>query len=216
MRSVAVRMRCGRNWNRTAAVYNAGMKALFLPFGGERRVKMGFLAFAELSEGMAVLDICCATGFLTRLASAAVGEAGLTIGVDKSPRMIARAKTVPNGATFVCADAGALPFASGSFDRVLAFLALHELDTATLDAAIEEAHRVIKPHGLLVAGEYPINPTGLKGALVRGVMKAFEPPAAAAVIEGEHLRAIGSLFAIEQRAIILSGLGEVTTARKLA
>lgn len=203
-----------RNWDKVATLYDLGLRALFLPAGGEQRVRTRFLALAGLSEGMLVLDLCCATGRLTRLAGRMTGPAGRAIGIDSSIAMVAWAAGRGNRTAFVCADAAALPFASERFDRVLAFLALHELDDAARDAAIREAHRILKPGGRLVVGEYPVNPKGAKGMLLRAVLKIVEPPWATRILDGRHLETIGSLFHVESTERYLRGLGEVTTALK--
>ena len=59
------------------------------------------------------LDVACGTGFLTRHLR------GTVTAVDQSPEMVAiAARRVPR-ARVVRADAAALPFAAGAFDRVL-------------------------------------------------------------------------------------------------
>jgi demethylmenaquinone methyltransferase/2-methoxy-6-polyprenyl-1,4-benzoquinol methylase len=65
-------------------------------------------------EPARTLDVACGTGFLTRHLP------GEVTGLDQSGRMLAVARDrVPRG-TFVQGDALALPFAGGSFDRVVA------------------------------------------------------------------------------------------------
>ena len=59
------------------------------------------------------LDVACGTGFLTRHLR------GFVVGLDQSPRMVARAQErLPTGLAVV-GDALALPFAAGAFDRVV-------------------------------------------------------------------------------------------------
>jgi ubiquinone/menaquinone biosynthesis C-methylase UbiE len=59
------------------------------------------------------LDVACGTGFLTQHLN------GLVVGLDQSPAMIAVAQSrLPNGVALT-GDALDLPFADGSFDRVL-------------------------------------------------------------------------------------------------
>ena len=55
------------------------------------------------------------------------------------------------GVSAVCADAGALPFADGSFDAVILFDALHHMpDRANVP---REVARVLRPGGTVVVGE---------------------------------------------------------------
>src|SRR3954467_11769005 len=58
------------------------------------------------------LDVACGTGFLTR------HLAGLAVGLDQSPEMVAIAQSrLPDGIALT-GDALALPFADGAFDRI--------------------------------------------------------------------------------------------------
>jgi SAM-dependent methyltransferase len=61
------------------------------------------------------LDVACGTAFLTR------HLAGLAVGLDQSPAMvaIAQARLRERGGLALTGDALALPFADGAFDRVL-------------------------------------------------------------------------------------------------
>jgi demethylmenaquinone methyltransferase/2-methoxy-6-polyprenyl-1,4-benzoquinol methylase len=59
------------------------------------------------------LDVACGTGFLTRHLR------GTVTAVDQSPEMVAIAARRVPGARVLRADAAALPFAAGAFDRVL-------------------------------------------------------------------------------------------------
>src|SRR4051794_25450623 len=59
------------------------------------------------------LDVACGTGFLTRHLQ------GLAVGLDQSPAMVAVAQERLPGGVALAGDALALPFADGSFDRVL-------------------------------------------------------------------------------------------------
>jgi ubiquinone/menaquinone biosynthesis C-methylase UbiE len=82
------------------------------------------------------LDVACGTGFLTRHLR------GVTVGLDRSPAMVAIAQSrLPAGVAIV-GDALSLPVADGAFDRVLAghFYGHLPLDERT--AFLSEARRV--------------------------------------------------------------------------
>jgi SAM-dependent methyltransferase len=86
-----------------------------------------------------VLDVGCGEGELARHLSA-----GAWVGLDSSPAMLARA---PRPA--VIGDATALPFAAASFGSVALLYVLYHLPEPA--DALAEAHRVLRPGGLVVA-----------------------------------------------------------------
>jgi len=83
-----------------------------------------------------VLDIACGTGWLTQ------HLAGEIVGLDASESMLEIARVrVPDG-EFVVGDAFSLPFADGSFDRLLTGHFYGHLEEADRVRFLEEAHRV--------------------------------------------------------------------------
>jgi ubiquinone/menaquinone biosynthesis C-methylase UbiE len=104
------------------------------------------LAAARLLPGQYVLDLASGPGILARGARNMVGDlmdGGLTIASDISDGQLACCPDLAR----VAADGEALPFASGSFDRVLCGLGLMFFPDE--QAALKEMHRVLKPDGLL-------------------------------------------------------------------
>ncbi|HUU70019.1 MAG TPA: methyltransferase domain-containing protein [Planctomycetota bacterium] len=205
-------------WDRIAPLYDPGMKMLMLPFGGERKTRWRFLDAAGIVEGMRVLDVCCATGTLTRLAGERVGPGGRAVGIDWAPGMLSRAYRAgaarqKRPAEFVCADAAQLPFPDACFDCVLAFMALHEIETAARTEAVRECHRVLTTGGCLAVADYPALSSG-GSLLLKMMLKLFEPGWAADFLRGEHLKVIGSMFAIEQTIPLLDTIIHITVARK--
>lgn len=94
-----------------------------------------------VTEALApALDVGCGDGALVQ----ALSGAGRWIGLDASPTMV-RAAPHP----VILADAGELPVATGSMGAVTALWMLYHLDDP--QAAIAEAHRVLRPGGLFVA-----------------------------------------------------------------
>ncbi len=82
----------------------------------------GFVKFLNLPAGVSVLDVGTGPGLVPRLFGSG---AGLVVGCDDSDEMLRRARTLalasaPSGPSFVRADALRLPFASASFEAVLA------------------------------------------------------------------------------------------------
>lgn len=95
---------------------------------GEHRIAQALL---ELGPGEAVLDVACGPGNFTRAFARTVGPDGLSVGIDVSETMLARAVRDTAGAglaeqtAYVRGDAQELPFVDGTFDSVCCFAALH-------------------------------------------------------------------------------------------
>ncbi len=84
------------------------------------------------------LDVACGTGFLTRHLR------GTLTGLDQSGRMLAVARERLPEAHLVQGDGLALPFADGSFDRVLSGHFYGHLDQAQRSTFLREARRVAR------------------------------------------------------------------------
>ena len=101
---------------------------------------------ADLSKGKDVLEVACGPGiglgYLGRHARRVVGG-----DYDEVLLGYARA-TYGNGIRVLRLDAGALPFASQSFEVVILLEALYYLDSP--EQVIEESRRVLRPEGTLV------------------------------------------------------------------
>ena len=112
----------------------------------EHRIARSML---ELSRGDGVLDVACGPGNFTRAFAGAVGPAGLAVGIDASPTMLARAvrDTPQTNVAYVRGDAVALPFRDAAFDAVCCFAALHLF--ADPFSALDHMTRVLTPGGRL-------------------------------------------------------------------
>jgi SAM-dependent methyltransferase len=99
------------------------------------------------------------------------------VGLDASPAMLEAAYATDPSVPLCRADAARIPFADASFDLVVAFLSLQDVDDAV--SALREAARVLSPAGrLCLAIVHPLNSAG-----------AFESdePDSAFRIEGSYL-----------------------------
>lgn len=92
-----------------------------------------------------VLDVACGTGDLT-LDLLRCGHH--VTGVDLSEQMLALAKGKAPSATYLVADAEALPFADASFDAVTCAFGIRNF--VHLEKGLGEMLRVLKPGGRLV------------------------------------------------------------------
>jgi SAM-dependent methyltransferase len=100
--------------------------------------------------GDACLDLACGTGNYT-LALASRG--GRWTGVDSSSTMLARAREKAGAARWVAADAAALPFADGAFERALCTLAIHHFPA--LPPVFAELRRVLRAGRLVLLTAFP-------------------------------------------------------------
>jgi ubiquinone/menaquinone biosynthesis C-methylase UbiE len=82
------------------------------------------------------LDVACGTGFLTRHLR------GDIVGLDQSPTMLEVARERAPAAEFRVGDALDLPFADGSFDRVLTGHFYGHLEEPDRTRFLDEARRV--------------------------------------------------------------------------
>jgi ubiquinone/menaquinone biosynthesis C-methylase UbiE len=120
-----------------------------------RRLHQDVMAAVSAFGFEDVLDVGCGTGATL----AAVLEARPEVrarGIDLSPRMVELARSrLGDRAEVQVADAEHLPFADGSADLVLCVDSFHHYPQPA--AALAEIHRVTRPGGVLVMGEWRVN-----------------------------------------------------------
>ena len=177
-----------------------------------RRLAPGFIDFAGLAAGEKILDIGCGTGSLTFELAAHADLAAISA-IDFSPTFVAaaRARNTDPRVTIAEADATALPFADGAFDRAMALLVLHFVPEA--GRAIAEMRRVVRPGGVVAATVWD-HYGGMPG--MRMVVDALAPLSDA----GRQLRARYMFQPMMQpgemkRAFIAGGLREVAETQLL-
>ena len=136
-----------------------GFKALTPLYDGvvkattrEGLFKQTLIAQANIQPGQHVLDLACGTGTLAVQMAQFQPLAQIT-GVDGDPEVLARArKKVECAGVRVRLDhanATALPYGAGQFDRVMTSLFFHHLDWPDKQRAASEILRVLKPGGEL-------------------------------------------------------------------
>lgn len=103
------------------------------------------LAAAGVKAGDRVLDVACGTGVLAREAMQRVGTKGSVAGVDINDGMLAMARTKSPEIQWHCSPAESLPFADGSFDRVVCQFGLMFFQDPV--KAIGEMRRVMRSGG---------------------------------------------------------------------
>jgi SAM-dependent methyltransferase len=107
--------------------------------------------------GRRTLDLGCGEGRLSRDLKALGHE---VVGVDLSETMLASAHEADPAIETHKADAAELPFADASFDCVVAFMSLQDIER--LDESVAEVARVLEPGGTFcIAIVHPMNSAGL-------------------------------------------------------
>lgn len=102
------------------------------------------------------LDLGCGEGRLSRDLRA---RGYVVTGVDAAPTMVRLAATHADRQPVALADAAALPFRSQSFDLVVAYMSLHDIDA--MPETVGEVARVLRPGGHLCAAiPHPVNSAG--------------------------------------------------------
>ena len=111
------------------------------------------MAPLDVQPGQSVLDVGSGPGYVALEFGRRVGANGRAVGVDINQTFVSRANAnaqkegLPQ-VSFEQSDFPPLPFADGSFDRVLCKNVLEYVDSA--EATVKEIARVVKPTGKVV------------------------------------------------------------------
>lgn len=106
--------------------------------------------------GRRTLEVACGEGRVTRDLERLGHE---MFAIDASPSLIQAAHESHAGGRYIAADAARLPFADGSFDLVVAYNSLMDMDE--MPGAVREAARVLEPEGrLCICVTHPIADAG--------------------------------------------------------
>jgi SAM-dependent methyltransferase len=113
----------------------------------DRRARL-FIATGRIGPGARVLELGCGTGEFTRRVAPSGAE---VVALDISGDLLVKARAkVGAQARFARGNAEVLPFRDGAFDVVYGCSILHHL---TVEVALREVRRVLRPGGRLVFSE---------------------------------------------------------------
>jgi SAM-dependent methyltransferase len=123
----------------------------------ELRFKRRLVEDARIAAAHRVLDVGCGTGTLLLLVKER-SEGATPLGLDGDEKVlgIARSKARKRGErlSLVRAFSFDIPFAEGSFDRVLSSLMLHHLTRPEKLGTLREIFRVLRPGGELHVADW--------------------------------------------------------------
>ena len=148
------------------AVYDNGFNVFAFGAMGKEHNDIGWsmanfakLRFPDLDPAV-IVDVGCTIGHNTLPWKQTYPDATV-YGVDLAGACLkyahARARSLGVSAHFRQASSDALPFDDGSVDVVFSSMFLHELPQKYIARFLKEAHRVLKPGGLLLNMELPPN-----------------------------------------------------------
>lgn len=140
-------------------------------FGLDQHWRRIVVSKAQIETAFRVLDLCTGTGDLAILCAKTQKNNGHVIGVDMTRAMLEHAQKKQQAGNLAIAwmqaDAEALPFSAGAFDRIVMGFSTRNL--SHLSEGLSEMARVLRPGGKLFILEtgYPSNPA------IRALYQAF-------------------------------------------
>ena len=144
----------------------------------EKRFKNSLVEQSGLEAGQRVLDLACGTGTLTLLMKLRMPEAEI-IGIDGDPKILSIAKKkARDREAAIRFDHGMsfdLPYADGSFDRVVSSLFFHHLSEENKRRTLSEVERILKKDGELHVADWG-TPANLAMKLTSRVIQMLDGP----------------------------------------
>lgn len=145
----------------------------------ERQFREHVVAQMGLHPGMQVLDLGCGTGTLTVMIKQRHPEVEVT-GIDGDAEILSlareKASAAPVTITWQNGLATDLPYASGTFERVVSSLMLHHLPVAAKRRTFAEVYRVLRPGGRFHVLDFG-PPFSLYTRVAAGIMRHLEETA---------------------------------------
>ena len=135
-------------WDNVASVYDVFVNVI----NRKTHQKLKKIVSSLIGPGDTVLECACGTGLLSAVIAQKCRQLTAT---DFSEKMLKKAEKncrAFRNITYAPADITALPFADGSFDKVVAGNVIHLLDNPMM--ALGELNRVCKDGGMLIIPTY--------------------------------------------------------------
>jgi demethylmenaquinone methyltransferase/2-methoxy-6-polyprenyl-1,4-benzoquinol methylase len=146
------------------------------------------LRYADMREGMRVLDLCTGTGDMAIGAFRRINGRGTVAGLDFCDKMLQRAiskypGSLYPGLSFLEGDALNTPFADNCFDTVTVAFGLRNL--AEPERALQEIRRVLRLNGRLVILDFT-RPAGSIKSHIYGICRKYIVPAVGGIVSGNR------------------------------
>ena len=175
------------HWYRLIAPLHDAFAALV-----ESRAHRAALNSARVRDGESILEVAVGTG-LSFVHLVKQNPYGRTVGIDKTPAMLRRAKkriartvATDQDCQLIVGDAFALPFPSASFDLLFSSYMLDMMKASDMVPLLAEFRRVLRPNG-------------------RAVLLSMSPPERTSEAIWETLYRIHPFFLGGCRGVSLSG-----------
>ncbi len=111
----------------------------------------------HLAPGQTVMDVGCATGYMAKLFSPAVGDTGTVYAIDVNAAFIENLQDETKGTNIkamVCDISQPTPVESGTVDLIYISTVMHEQTKEKLAGVIREFQRLLKADGVLAIVEF--------------------------------------------------------------
>jgi arsenite methyltransferase len=185
------------------AALASALDARYTALAADARASLSCGSVLELAApgaGETVVDLGCGRGGDVLRAAAAVGEAGLAVGVDSNPAMIAAARAPAadrHRIRFLLGDLAAVPLPDGQADVVISSCAInHAPDKG---AVYREIRRLLRPGGRFVVADV-VSEQPLPEA-VRADPAAWAACYGGAIPEADYLAAIAATGLADLRVL---------------
>ena len=174
----------GKLWSTAPADWVKFIEPSFIPMYQEA------LAQVHLDEEKLLLDAGCGSGLFLSMASA---TGALLHGIDAATGLLDISKKRLPGAILMSEDLERLPYIDGTFDIVTGFNSFQY--AGNIDAALEEASRVVKKRGQVVIGVWDKEEV-CDAAMIFGAVSSLLPSSAPVPSSNFALSEEGMLEAI--------------------
>lgn len=185
-------------------MYDALVRVMYLPVGGEAGLREGAVARLALEPGARVLELGCGTGSFTRLLLAAGAR---VTALDGSARMLERAECRAPGAKYERQDLRTLRLDEAArYDVVLFGFVLHEFEAEERRVLFEQARGVLAPEGRVAIVDHAVPERGSFAQAYRRFLLSLEPPTVRSVIErGYDAELAAAGLSVTERASLARG-----------